>query len=123
VKIVLDNCVHYKAKSRFPGHTVSHARDEGWQRLINGELLAVSAKRFEVLVTTDKKIRNQQNLEALPLTVIELASRFVRWEDLVALSPYFPTALSSAAKYRFISIHSDGTIELLAERIATPPTP
>jgi hypothetical protein len=37
------------------GHTVTKAKDAGWERLVNGELLkAAETAGFEVLVTTDK---------------------------------------------------------------------
>jgi predicted nuclease of predicted toxin-antitoxin system len=66
MKVLLDNCVHYKAKSLFTGHEVSHARDVGWRQLSNGELLAHAAGAFDVLITADKKIRYEQNLERIP---------------------------------------------------------
>ena len=67
MKILLDNCVHYKAKSLFPGHEVLHARDLGWRQLSNGELLAQALQHsFDVLVTTDKNIRYEHNLATLP---------------------------------------------------------
>ena len=44
-------------------HAVTEARDRGWDRLSNGDLL-VEAERagFDVLLTADKNIRDQQNL-------------------------------------------------------------
>ena len=54
MRVFLDNCVHYKAKSLFTGHTVSHARDEGWQSLLNGALLFAAAKAFDAMVTVTK---------------------------------------------------------------------
>jgi hypothetical protein len=116
VKILLDNRVHYRAKTLFPGHEVSHARDEGWRALANGELLAQAAKRFDVLVTTDKNIRYEHRLDALPVPVIELNSRFKRWLDLQSLSPFFAEALQNTGKYRFVSISEGGAMELLGER-------
>jgi uncharacterized protein (DUF433 family) len=44
-------------------HTVTDARARGWEELGNGELLnEAEAAGFEVLVTTDKYLRHQQNL-------------------------------------------------------------
>ena len=45
------------------GHTVTKARDQGWDTLTNGELLnAAERAGFDVLVTADKNMRYQQNL-------------------------------------------------------------
>src|ERR1041384_3862636 len=44
-------------------HAVTEARARGWEELGNGELLAAAeAAGFEVLLTTDKNLRYQQNL-------------------------------------------------------------
>ena len=44
-------------------HTVTEARAREWDELENGALLAAAeAAAFDVLVTTDKNIRHQQNL-------------------------------------------------------------
>jgi len=45
-------------------HTVREARAQGWDPLSNGELLkAAEEAGFDVLVTTDKNLHYQQNLE------------------------------------------------------------
>ena len=41
------------------GHSVTKARDAGWDKLVNGELLkAAEQAEFQVLVTTDKNMAN-----------------------------------------------------------------
>jgi hypothetical protein len=41
------------------------AIERGWDRLTNGELIeAAEAAGFELLLTTDKNLRYQQNLKA-----------------------------------------------------------
>lgn len=117
MKGLLDNCVHYKAKRLFAVHEVSHACDMGWRQLSNGELLAKAAKAFDVLVTTDKKIRYEHNLERLPIPVVELNTQFTRLQDLQTLSPHLEATLSHIRQFRFVSIAVDGVIEKLAERI------
>ena len=121
MRVLLDNCVHYKAKSFFVGHEVLHARDVDWRKFTNGELLAQAAKTFDVLVTTDKKIRHEHNLERLPIPVLELNTRFTRLADLLTLSPYLESALSLTSQFRFVSIGTGGVIETLAERGAEKP--
>lgn len=46
------------------GHTVTQAKDLGWDKLVNGELLKSAEEAgFEVILTTDKNIAAQQNFE------------------------------------------------------------
>lgn len=55
------------------GHTVTKAKDAGWDRLVNGELLkAAEEAGFEVLITTDKNMVMQQNSPARVRRVIRI---------------------------------------------------
>ena len=95
MKVLLDNCVDRNARSMFPEHEVRTAVEMGWDRLKNGDLITGAAREFEVLVTTDKNIRHQQNLELLPISILELDTPRNRLKDLVALTPYLPAALAA----------------------------
>ena len=47
-------------------HTIHTAQSRGWDTLSNGALLdAAEEAGFELLLTTDRRIRHQQNLQAL----------------------------------------------------------
>jgi len=55
----------------FIGHTVTKAKDAGWDRLANGALLdAAEAAGFETMVTTDKNMHYQQNLTGRRISII-----------------------------------------------------
>jgi hypothetical protein len=59
-------------------HTVTEARARGWEELGNGELInAAEAAGFEVLVTTDKNLKYQQNLGSRKIAVVVLGQG--RW--------------------------------------------
>jgi hypothetical protein len=56
-------------------HTVTQAKARGWDRLTNGKLLqAAEEAGFDVLLTTDKNIRYQQNLEGRKLAIVVLGN-------------------------------------------------
>ena len=60
------------------GHTITKAKDKGWDTLTNGELLqAAEEAGFEVLITTDKKLATQQNLRGRALAIVVLGNS--RW--------------------------------------------
>jgi hypothetical protein len=121
LKLLLDNCVHKAVKGFFPGHEAVTAFHAGLAQIENGELLARAAKLFDVLVTTDKNIRDQDNLEKLPIPVIELAAADTRIEGLLPLAPYCLNALEQTKRYWFVSLRADGSLELKAERAQTRP--
>lgn len=57
-----------------PGHTVITARARGWDRLNNGALLnAAEAAAVDLLLTTDQRIRYQQNLTNRKIAIVVLA--------------------------------------------------
>src|ERR1700689_1306750 len=57
------------------GHAVVKARDRGWDRLSNGDLLAqAELAGFEVFLTADKNIRYQQNLAGRKIAVVALST-------------------------------------------------
>jgi len=56
-------------------HTVTEARARGWAELVNGELLDKAEEAgFQVLVTTDKNLRYQQNLSDRGIAIVALPS-------------------------------------------------
>ena len=58
-----------------PQHTVETAFERGWNTLKNGELLALAEREgFDVFVTTDRNLRDQQNLGGRRIAIIVLSS-------------------------------------------------
>jgi hypothetical protein len=56
-------------------HEVREAIDCGWERFSNGELLKVAeASGFDLLLTTDKGIRYQQNLTGRKIALVVLGN-------------------------------------------------
>ena len=57
------------------GHTVTRAKDRGWDTLSNGDLLAAAeAAGFDVFVTADKNMRYQQNLAGRRIALVVLGT-------------------------------------------------
>jgi len=54
-------------------HNVRTAAEQSWTMLENGQLLdAAEANGFDVLLTTDKNIRHQQNLSRRRIAIVVL---------------------------------------------------
>jgi hypothetical protein len=57
----------------FFGHTVITAQSRGWDRLSNGALLgAAEAAEVDIFLTTDRRIRYQQNLTGRKIAIVVL---------------------------------------------------
>lgn len=94
MKILIDHCLPRRLKHHFPAHEVATAVDLGWSRLKNGDLLtAAAAGGFDLVLTIDQKMKYEQNLDTLPLSVIVLKSPSNRLEDVIQCVPAVDEAL------------------------------
>ncbi len=76
--ILLDHGTPAPLRLFLKGHTVRKAKDLGWDTLTNGELLkAAEEAAFDLLLTTDKNIRFQQNLAKRVIAIAVLGNP--RW--------------------------------------------
>lgn len=74
--ILFDNGTPSPLKHSLKGHVIVEAIERGWERLQNGELIAAAeAAGFDLLLTTDKNIRHQQNLAGRKIAFIVLGNQ------------------------------------------------
>lgn len=73
MRILLDHCVPAPLAKRLLGHESQIAYDLGWAKLRNGELIeAAQNDGMELLLTSDKNLRYQQNLSGRRLAILVL---------------------------------------------------
>src|SRR5579863_10295916 len=81
MRVLFDQATPVPIRSYLKGHEVRTAAQQGWDRLKNGELLAVAeADGFDVLLTTDKNMLYQQNLAGRRIAVVVLGLQ--QWPSL-----------------------------------------
>jgi len=74
--ILFDNGTPAPLRYALKDHVVVEAIERGWDRLVNGELIAAAeAAGFELLVTTDKNMRYQQNLKGRKIAFVVLGNQ------------------------------------------------
>jgi hypothetical protein len=82
MRILFDHGTPTGLARALPGHTVITAQAHGWDRLSNGDLLTkAEADRFDLLITTDRRIRYQQNLSGRRIALIVLAGS-TKWSRI-----------------------------------------
>ena len=93
--ILLDHCVPKPLRRWLPGETVRTCHEEGWDTLLNGELLrAAEAAGYEIFITADKNLRYQQELSSRRIAIIELPTN--RLSQMPLLVASLLTAIASA---------------------------
>ncbi len=95
--ILLDESVPRRLGPLLTGHTSVTVQRRGWASIKNGELLALAAAEFDVLLTADKGMEHQQNLAALPVAILIVLARSNRMEDLARAVPLILAALAELA--------------------------
>ena len=94
MRILLDESVPGRLGVLLTGHLVQTVQRRGWSSIKNGKLLALAASEFDVLLTADKGMEYQQNLAALPVSILIVLARSNRIEDLAAAVPAILSALA-----------------------------
>lgn len=75
MRILFDHVTPRGIARFLPGHTVTKAKDRGWDRLTNGDLLAEAERAgFDVLLTADKNMCYQQNLAGHRIALVVLST-------------------------------------------------
>lgn len=81
MRILCDHGVPAPLIPFLTGHIVVKAKDAGWDRLANGDLLtAAETAPFDVFLTTDKNMRYQQSLAGRKIAVVILGKQ--QWPDV-----------------------------------------
>jgi len=89
-----------------PALDVTSIPDLGWQSKKNGELLtAMASEGTGFLITADRNLRFQQNLEQYPVVVVLVRSHNSRLSDMRAFVPRIEAAILAAG-------HGDKFIEI-----------
>jgi hypothetical protein len=101
--VLFDNGTPRSLAQYLSGHTVIEARARGWDALSNGDLLnAAEAAGFDVLITTDKNIRYQQNLTSRRISLVVLGQG--RWALIRRQAAAIAAAVANATPGSFSEI-------------------
>ena len=72
MRILFDQGTPAPLRDHLPGHRVETAYEKGWSSLRNGELLIKAEAEFDLLITTDRNLRHQQDLPMRKLAIVVL---------------------------------------------------
>jgi hypothetical protein len=93
--ILFDHSTPAPLSSYLTAHTVILAKDRGWDRLSNGELLAEAERAgFEVFVSADNSIAYQQNLKGRKIAIVLINRN--RWRSVLRVVHEVVTAVHAA---------------------------
>ena len=109
MRILFDNGTPNPIASTLVGHQIAFARQIGWHKLENGELLREAEQAgYDLLLTSDKNIRYQQNLSGRKIAIVVLGNQ--QWPDVKLHLERVLEAVNAATPGSFSEVeipHSD----------------
>jgi hypothetical protein len=104
MRIIFDQGTPVPIRSYLEPHTVRTAAQQGWDKLTNGELLTAAEEAgFDLLLTTDKNMRYQQNLAGRKIAVVVLGRQ--QWPQLRPHIQRVIEAVNAAEPGTYIEVH------------------
>lgn len=95
MKVVLDEMLPAGLAVLLPGHEVTTAKRAGYAGLVNGELIRrAAADGHHVLVTADRNLPAQQNIEASGIAIVLV--RGSRMPDITVQATRIQEAITNA---------------------------
>jgi predicted nuclease of predicted toxin-antitoxin system len=89
MRILVDECLPVALKGALTalGHECETVRKAGFGSKKNGELLRIAEGRWDVLLTSDRNIKFQQNMTGRNVSIVILCAKSNRMKDLLPLMP------------------------------------
>lgn len=105
MRLLIDECVDERLRLLFPGHECQTAHFADLAGLKNGRLLeAGEAAGFDILITVDQNIPDQQIVTGRRISLIILCGPTNRLRDLELLVPAAVSALLSIGRGEVVRI-------------------
>jgi hypothetical protein len=105
VKLLLDENLPHQIRLELFGHEVLTAAYMNWSGIENGELLRRAADAgFDAVLTNDRGLEHEQNVDSLPVAVIVLLAKANTVEAIRPLYPDLFAALSALRPCQFIKL-------------------
>jgi len=103
MRILFDNGTPRGLARYLVGHSVEEARSRGWEELSNGALIEAAERAgFDLMITTDKNIRYQQNLAFRKLALIVL--QHSQWPMVSLVAERIAAAVEAAVPGSYVEV-------------------
>ena len=106
MKILIDECLPAELRGALAamGHECETVRRAGYGSKKNGELLTLAEGRWDVLLTSDRRVKYQQNMAGRKIAVLVLWAKTNRMKDLLPLMPACAEALLAISPGQIVEV-------------------
>lgn len=95
-RVLLDENLPQRLAQELPDFDVHTVAEVGWAGAKNGDLLRLAESKFDLFVTADRNLPEQQNLSVLGLGIVILQAHSTKPDDLLPLVLALLDALKTA---------------------------
>ena len=108
MKILLDECITKLLKAHLANHTVYTVANMKWLGMKNGNLLRSAVNEgFDVLLTIDKNLQFQNNMNNYNIALVILDTKSSKLEPLMEFIPIFEKQKDSFEKGNIYILKKD----------------
>lgn len=101
MKILLDECVTKRLKPHLKEFEVFTVTEMGWGGVKNGKLLTLCVENnFDVLLTIDKNLVYQQNLNKYKISIVVLNTITSKIEEIIQFIPSLKAQILKLEPYK-----------------------
>jgi len=106
MRILIDECLPAALRGTLTamGHECDTVRRAGFGSKKNGELLVIAEGRWDVLLTSDRRMKHQQNMTGRKVSIVVLCAKSNRMQDLLPLMPACAQALLSISPGQIVEV-------------------
>lgn len=104
MRVLLDEQMPWDLRHYIPGHDVRTTWYMGWRGKRNGELLALARDEFDVMITLDQTIPDEQNITEADVGIVILSAGTNKFEELRPLIPELIDRLDTVRRGEVIRI-------------------
>lgn len=98
MKLLLDENLPHQMRLELPDHDVFTVAYMNWAGVENGELLRLAAGAgFNAIITNDRGLEYEQNLDALPVAVVAILAKA---NTIEAIRPVYAELLAALSRLR-----------------------
>ena len=103
MKILFDQGTPVPLRCSLLDHKVDTVYERGWSTLANGNLLDTAEREgYNLLVTTDRRLRYQQNLTSRQITIVVLRS--ASWPRIQRRQDHIRNAINTIVPGAYLEI-------------------
>ncbi|SFE80100.1 DUF5615 family PIN-like protein [Thermoflexibacter ruber] len=105
--LLLDENIPRPLKRELTAYQVYTIQELGWSGIEDRQLVNDAvAQNFDILITADKNLEYQQKISNLPMALIVIYPKLLKWEYIKPLVPQLILTIDSAEKGSVYHVYS-----------------